>query len=129
MRNVVKTLSVVLIALVLMAGCCKKEEEVKVPATETIKLQENASTGYKWEIKVADESIAKIESNEYTEKTSEDIVGAPGFRTIKVAGLKEGTTTITLKYVGPGKKKPVAKTLVYDVTVNADKDASLVLEV
>ena len=128
MRNVVKTLSVILVALVLVTGCCKEEAQVK-EMFNVLKLQENASTGYKWEITVEDEKIAKIESNEYTEQTKEDIVGAPGVRTVKIAGVKEGTTTITFKYVGPGKKKPVAQTVKYNVTVNADNEVTLELAI
>lgn len=99
MKKVVKSLFVLLFAITLVTGCGKKEE-VKEVHYEYIRLQENASTGYTWEYVIDEDGVFEVESNEYTQpETDEPIVGAPGYRTFRLVGTKEGETTITFNII------------------------------
>lgn len=126
MKKVVKSLFVLLTAVTLVCGCGKKEETKEV-AYEYIRLQENASTGYSWEYVIDSDGIFDVESNEYTQpETKENLVGVPGYRTFRLVGVKEGSTSITFNYVSPGSKKKVSKTATYEVTVDKDLNVLVV---
>lgn len=91
--------------------------------TETavsVSVSENASTGYKWQYKIADEKIAVLSEDEYIYTAPAGMVGAAGTRIYTFKGVSEGSTYITLKYVREWEPVP-ARTIVIKLTVNANK--------
>jgi inhibitor of cysteine peptidase len=73
---------------------------LKVNDTITIKLESNATTGYKWNLFEENNSgIITMISSGYTEKENKDnLVGAGGFETFSFKAISRGNTTITLTY-------------------------------
>ncbi len=94
--------------------------------TETavsVSVSENASTGYKWQYKIADEKVAVLSGNEYVYTAPAGMVGAAGTRIYTFKGVSEGSTYITLKYVREWEPVP-ARTIVIKLTVNANRTLS-----
>lgn len=97
--------------------------------TETavsVSVSENASTGYKWQYKIADEKVAVLSGNEYVYTAPAGMVGAAGTRIYTFKGVSEGSTYITLKYVREWEPVP-ARTIVIKLTVNANRTLSAAL--
>ncbi|WPP39682.1 protease inhibitor I42 family protein [Paenibacillus hunanensis] len=89
----------------------------------TIKLQENASTGYTWSYK-ADPHIHFVKSTETSsvpasvDKQNIPIVGAPNDKTLTFKATKPGTYQLTFKYERAWEKDATsAETVVYTVHV------------
>ena len=78
--------------LFLLASCatCQKK-------TVSIELDENPTTGYRWEFFTDDEILLLVEDN-YTTQSQEGIVGAGGKRTFVFEVLKDEDTTIDFYY-------------------------------
>lgn len=70
--------------------------------SKTIELsyKSNGGVPYKWEYTIEDTSIVQIEKTYVLEDTNVDgRVGGPIITNYVFKGLKEGTTTVTFKYV------------------------------
>ncbi len=97
----------------LTAGAAEsKPRVVKVGQEFTIRLQSNATTGYKWQFaKPPDENFLKLLRSDYKHPASK-LVGAGGEEIWTFKALTEGKTTIELNYVRPWEKdtKPAQST-------------------
>ncbi|MHB1314835.1 MAG: protease inhibitor I42 family protein [Christensenellales bacterium] len=128
-----KTFCLLLMVLLLVsvsAGCKNAvaekiygEGETKISAKAgekfTIRLPENPTTGYAWSVKISDETVVKLDKDDY-EATPTDtvIVGSGGQRVLTFAALSKGTAAITLAYERSFEKDSAIETIIFDVTVN-----------
>lgn len=65
--------------------------------TVTIKLDENPTTGYRWEYVLSNDNVCLV-SDEYVAKASKNIVGAGGTRIFKFRKRAEGSCDISFYY-------------------------------
>lgn len=98
-----------------------------------ITLRENPSTGNKWDMDIADQSIAELAADRYYSTANKDIVGAPGTRMLTYAGKTEGTTKLLLTYGRPwekDKEEPL-RTIEIMLTIYSDKtiEAELISDI
>jgi inhibitor of cysteine peptidase len=79
---------------------------LKINDVITIKLESNATTGYKWNLSEESNSdIIALVSKDYTEKENKDnLVGAGGFETFTFKAVSNGSTTLILTYNRPWEK-------------------------
>ena len=79
---------------------------LKINDVITIKLESNATTGYKWNLSEENNSgIIAIVSSDYTEKENKDnLVGSGGFETLTFKAVSRGSATIILTYNKPWEK-------------------------
>ena len=79
---------------------------LKINDVITIKLESNATTGYKWNLSEENNSgIIAIVSSDYTEKENKDnLVGSGGFETLIFKAVSRGSATIILTYNKPWEK-------------------------
>lgn len=92
------------------------------PGRTTIRLIENPTTGYRWEIEANPEGVLKLIVDEHEQDlSSQNADGAGGVHNWVYRGESEGETTLTFRYVGPSQEdtEPVA-TVKFLYTVNAD---------
>ena len=86
----------------------------------------NAGTPFKWEVEVEDESVVKYVKNYVVEDENKGgLVGGRITRNYVFEGLKEGTTTISFKYVYFTENR-VEKEEKHTVKVDKDLNISLV---
>jgi len=112
----------------MTAGCAAKasvygkdDKNITVKAGESfvIQLDENPTTGYQWAVTISDESIVKLDKDDYQQQSAESgVVGAGGTRILTFKGLKQGTATVTLSYERSFEENSSVETLKYQVTVN-----------
>ena len=113
----------------LAAGCAAKgapvygkdDHNITVKAGEqfVIQLDENPTTGYQWTVAISDESIVKLDKDDYQQQSAgSNIVGAGGTRVLTFKGLKQGTVTLTLTNERSFEKNSAVETLKYQITVN-----------
>ncbi len=129
MKKIIYISLMLALAIFVFTGCSSasadkiygkddKDIEVNAGETFTISLEENPSTGYAWTIDISDESIVKLEKDDYEpEPADKDIVGIGGLRILTFKGLKEGSATITLTYERGFEENSATETLVYNVKV------------
>lgn len=84
-----------------------------------IKLESNATTGYKWDLSnTPDATIIQKVSSEYIEANS-SLVGAGSHELWKFKALKKGSTEIKMKYFRSFEEgTPPAKEVTFQVKVN-----------
>ena len=81
---------------------------------------------YKWEYKIEDESIVEfVETKDVTSEEDKKLDGGPVYINYIFKGLKEGTTTITFKYVNITDNS-IEKEDIVTVKVDKYKNISLV---
>ncbi len=86
----------------------------------TIVLEENGSTGYKWNCKISDDKILVLTADDYyVANVPKGMVGAPGKRAFTFKGLAEGETTVSFSYERDWEKGSV-ETVTVKVTVAKD---------
>jgi uncharacterized protein len=83
-----------------------------------ITLDSNRSTGYQWQVKSIEETIAKLANDEYIPPES-GLVGAGGKQVLTFEALKEGKTMVVLEYVRPWEPDSPASVYSVDVIVSA----------
>jgi inhibitor of cysteine peptidase len=73
---------------------------LKINDVITIKLESNATTGYKWNLSEENNStIITLVSSDYSEKENKDnLVGAGGFETLTFKAVSGGNAAIILTY-------------------------------
>jgi inhibitor of cysteine peptidase len=83
-----------------------KSLNLKVNDTIIIRLQSNATTGFKWNLpKENNSGIISLVSSDYTEKENkENLVGTGGFETFTFKTVSKGSATLTLTYNRPWEK-------------------------
>lgn len=70
-----------------------------VGETDTIELESNRTTGYKWHYSMDDKGVVEVVSDEYQQyEHEEEVVGAGGRRIFEIKGAEEGTTTLEFEY-------------------------------
>lgn len=84
-----------------------------------VTLDSNPSTGYQWQVRNIDATIAELVNDEYIPPES-GLVGAPGKQVFTFEALKEGKTTIELEYVRPWEPESPANIYSVDVIVSAN---------
>ena len=79
---------------------------LKINDVITIRLESNATTGYKWNLSEESNSgIIALVSSDYTEKENKDnLVGVGGFETFTFKAVSSGNTTLILTYNKPWEK-------------------------
>jgi inhibitor of cysteine peptidase len=79
---------------------------LKINDVISIKLESNATTGYKWNLSEENSSgIISLVSSDYTEKENKDnLVGVGGFETFTFKTVSRGSTTLILTYNRPWEK-------------------------
>jgi inhibitor of cysteine peptidase len=96
-----------------------QSEEMTVNAQEEfdISLPSNPTTGYQWMIKeISDESVIKYINSTFV-PSGDQMVGSGGTEVLTFWAEKEGTATITLKYVRSWEPEEPAETRTISVTV------------
>lgn len=98
-----------------------KERVLSVGETTTIRLEANATTGFKWQYTIEDEDIVEIVSDEYQEREhQEGMVGVGGERVLEIKGVEEGATTILFEYSRPWESKQPDKTKKIEIRVKEE---------
>lgn len=62
-----------------------------------IRLEENITTGYQWNIGTIDSSTVELLDSEYTSKQGEGLLGSPGTRTFRFRAKSSGSVPIRLR--------------------------------
>lgn len=82
----------------------------------SIKLDDNSSTGYRWEYDLSNKGIVEImESSDYS-NCPKNVVGCGGYKTFTIKSLKPGRTKLKLTYLSHDDL--VDRQIVYDIEVD-----------
>ena len=112
----------IVISFVIIKYVPKKDNSKQLELTYDI----NAGIPFRWEVEVEDESIVKYVKNYVVEDENKGgLVGGRITRNYVFEGLKEGTTTISFKYVYFTENR-VEKEEKHTVKVDKDLNISLV---
>jgi len=84
-----------------------------------ITMDSNPSTGYLWQVRSIDETIARLVNDEYIPSES-GLVGASGKQVLTFEASEEGKTTIKLEYVRPWAPESPASVYSINVIVSAN---------
>lgn len=79
-------------------------------------LDSNPTTGYRWEVTVADEAVARVASDVYLPPRSQ-AMGAGGTQAVEIEGVGPGETTVTAVYVRSFEPDQPAQTETWTVEV------------
>lgn len=82
----------------------------------SVALDSNPTTGYSWQVKRIDGSMARLVLDEYMPASS-SALGAGGKQVLTFQALKQGTTTIELQYVRPWEPDNPVRTYSINVIV------------
>ena len=95
----------------------------------TVELEGNPTTGYAWQIEIANPDIIKEVANEYISgQLDDDVVGvgAGGVFRFSFQGVAEGETEITFNYQRPWEEGiPPLETIVYTAVVDNNHQVTL----
>jgi predicted secreted protein len=96
-----------------------KAVELKYPASLTLKVGSNPTTGYQWgEAVISNSAVIAQTSYEYVGPTATGIVGAGGNDVLEFEAFKTGTAAITMGYARSFEEGvPAIYTLTINVTV------------
>lgn len=83
--------------ILLKHGDSGKDVEAHVGDTIVVSLNENPSTGYKWEMERDDEQIVQMQGSEFRRIAREGVIGAAGERILSFQMKKAGRVTVRLK--------------------------------
>ncbi|MCR5225574.1 MAG: protease inhibitor I42 family protein [Alphaproteobacteria bacterium] len=90
---------------------------VKLGDVVIIKLEENLTTGYSWQMDIPETDIVKVQENKYIASNT-DLVGAGGVHKWNLKATTPGTVKITAAYRRPWEKNtPPARRFVCKITV------------
>lgn len=124
-----RRLAVALAAVALLAGCggggteltaedSGKTVGASVGDTFTLRLDENVTTGYAWQItQETDDGVVRMLGSDY-EAPDTDAVGAGGVREWRFEAVGEGRTTLSMEYRRPFGDEGAAESfsVTFDVT-------------
>ena len=96
----------------LMTGCAPSPSAQDTTTTPTaatakefvVRLEGNATTGYMWSYKMAEEGIVRETKNEYLTDNPKGLAGAPGVFVFGFAGVKPGAVDLNFAYARPWEK-------------------------
>ncbi|GEM_PF-2237430 len=96
----------------------KKTVCLKLEDTAAVVLEENPSTGYKWEITVdPEEALVEVEKRSF-QKGDKKLMGAPKIAVWKFSPKLEGKAKLTFNYLRPWEgEESIKKTVVYRVRI------------
>ena len=118
MRARVVVLSFLLVGLIVLHhGALAAEQKLKLHPGEraTIELQENPSTGYKWQIDRAGSSnptIIRIDDGGFAENgraNGRRLLGAPGSHRWSIEALSTGDARISFMYLRSWERTPIRR--------------------
>ncbi len=66
-----------------------------------IRLEENITTGYQWNIGTIDSSMVELLDSDYTSNQGEGLLGSPGTRTFRFRAKSSGSVPIRLRLRRP----------------------------
>ncbi|MGN0144457.1 MAG: protease inhibitor I42 family protein [Clostridium sp.] len=93
--------------------------------TASVELEGNPTTGYTWEYEIENTSIADLAGKNYASSDSTgELCGAGGTYTWYFAGLKEGKTEVTFKYLRPWETE-VLESKTYVINVDSDLNVTI----
>jgi inhibitor of cysteine peptidase len=82
--------------LVLTEQETNKSFDLNVGEPVVIRLAENPTTGYLWNIDQLDENVLSVEGSEFSQSPGGGLVGAGGIRTIRLRPKGPGVTQLSL---------------------------------
>ena len=85
----------------------------------SVTMEENATTGYRWNQTIADEGIVSLAKDEFNAPKAKCMVGAAGTRTFTFKAVAAGKTTIVLNYERSWESEPI-ETVTISVEVADD---------
>ena len=100
----------------------EKIPEEYAPGRTTIRLIENPTTGYHWELEENPEGVLRLIVDAYEQDlSSENMIGAGGVHNWVFRGEAQGETTLVFRYFGPSEEdREPAATVKFLYTVNAN---------
>lgn len=91
---------------------------MNVGETVILSLEENASTGFTWHLKLSEEGIVEISSKTVTTQAPPGVVGAPSKVSWFIKAVKPGKVALTLKkYRGWEGENSAIESLTYTIEV------------
>lgn len=97
----------------------EKVVDLKLGDIAAVILEENPSTGYKWEIIVDPEGVLVEEEKQSFTKTEKKMMGAPKMAVWKFSAKSEGEATLTFRYLRPWEgEESIKETIVFKVRVS-----------
>ena len=88
----------------------------------TVELEGNPTTGFSWEVEIANPDIVKEVASDYiSDQQDEDVVGVGGVFSFTFKGITEGETELTFVYRQSwDEETPPAETVTYIATVDSN---------
>lgn len=127
---IVSVVIVVICVVFIMVLLNKKERsnDLEYDVQQIISLESNPTTGYMWTYVIDNESIAKVESEDYISNSADgNNVGVGGIQSYTIVGLNEGETKITFTYMRPWESVESAnKVLTYIINVNKNREIAVI---
>lgn len=120
-----------------LLGITGPGREIKVPTDTieygsdnksfTVALEENGTTGYRWNMKIADESVVKLDGDDFIAPESNGMAGVPSTRVFTFKAVAPGKTEITFSYErswepGAADTLTVTVEVADDMTVTAEAE-------
>ena len=78
----------------------------------------NPTTGYSWEVSAADDGIVAVRDQYFADSGDLGMTGVGGTHWFHFSGLREGTTSVTFRYVRAWDPETAVYTYVYRLTVD-----------
>ena len=78
----------------------------------------NPTTGYSWEFSVADSDVLEVRDQYFADSGDLGMTGAGGTHWFHFNGLREGTTSVTFRYVRAWEPEKALYTYVYRLAVD-----------
>ncbi|MDR2035897.1 MAG: protease inhibitor I42 family protein [Coriobacteriales bacterium] len=132
---VVALLACTLVVAALAVGCTQKPvdqgadqtaDQTGEPATATIELKGNPTTGYTWVYTMIPEGIIKEVSNDYEQDTAaQGATGVGGTFKYVFEAVSEGETELTFSYLREFEDNPAEQVVVYKAKVDAGGNITL----
>jgi predicted secreted protein len=131
MSELIQKIISFLMSILAMFGVGKNNNEVPINTVDdvssysiaekdlTIDFKANSSTGYAWVVSQEGDSIRKTSEAYKTDKVS-NIMGAGGTQEYKYVAVREGTTTLTFRYLRSWEDDSLVYTYVAVISVSAD---------
>lgn len=122
-----KLFSILLVCLLVLVGCSKKddkkenkkEEQKKLGESFEIKLDSNSSTGYNWTYDVVGDDAVVLSYKYEDGEGCEDRVGCGGYEIYTVTASSKGKVNIKFTYARPNDDTDSLEAN-YEVTVDKD---------
>ncbi len=130
MKDMITYVSMILLAVALAlgfaAGQASPEPVVgpdraawsSSPNCVDLYFPSNPTTGYSWEVTAAEDGIVAIRDQYFADSGDLGMTGAGGTHWFHFSGLREGTTSVTFRYIRAWEPETAYYTYVYRLTVD-----------